>query len=59
MFEKLSDPKDVILREGHVVIPQPESQIAVGDEILAIATPEVEDILRQALVGPTEGQAAS
>jgi trk system potassium uptake protein TrkA len=42
-----------ILREGHVVIPQPETQIAVGDEILAIATPEVEEILRQSLVGPT------
>jgi trk system potassium uptake protein TrkA len=42
-----------ILREGHVVIPQPETQIGVGDEILAIATPEVEEILRQSLVGPT------
>jgi trk system potassium uptake protein TrkA len=42
-----------ILREAHVVIPQPETQIAVGDEILAIATPEVEEILRQSLVGPT------
>jgi trk system potassium uptake protein len=41
-----------ILREGHVVIPQPETQITVGDEILAIATPEVEEILRQSLVGP-------
>jgi trk system potassium uptake protein TrkA len=43
-----------ILREAHVVIPQPETQIAVGDEILAIATPEVEEILRQALVGPSQ-----
>jgi trk system potassium uptake protein TrkA len=41
-----------ILREGHVVIPQPETQILVGDEILAIATPEVEEILRQSLLGP-------
>ncbi|MGH2683243.1 MAG: potassium channel family protein [Actinomycetota bacterium] len=48
-----------ILREGHVVIPQPETQITVGDEILAIATPEVEDILRQALVGPTEATGSS
>jgi trk system potassium uptake protein len=40
-------------REGHVVIPQPETQIGVGDEILAIATPEVEDILRQSLLGPS------
>ena len=43
-----------ILREAHVVIPQPETQITVGDEILAIATPEVEEILRQALVGPSQ-----
>jgi trk system potassium uptake protein TrkA len=42
-----------VLREGHVVIPQPETQITVGDEILAIATPEVEEILRQSLVGPS------
>jgi trk system potassium uptake protein TrkA len=42
-----------ILREAHVVIPQPETQIAVGDEILAIATPEVEEILRESLVGPS------
>jgi trk system potassium uptake protein len=45
-----------VLREGHVVIPQPETQVAVGDEILAIATPEVEEILRQALVGPTAAE---
>jgi trk system potassium uptake protein TrkA len=44
-----------ILREGHVVIPQPETQILVGDEILAIATPEVEEILRQSLLGPGDG----
>jgi Trk K+ transport system NAD-binding subunit len=48
-----------ILREAHVVIPQPETQIAVGDEILAIATPEVEEIIRQALVGPPKEPASS
>jgi hypothetical protein len=37
-----------------VVIPQPETQIGVGDEILAIATPEVEDVLRQSLLGPSD-----
>jgi trk/ktr system potassium uptake protein len=38
-----------IVREGHVVIPQPETVLAVGDEIMAIAKPEAEDDLRQAL----------
>jgi Trk K+ transport system NAD-binding subunit len=32
-----------------VVIPQPETVLAAGDEIMAIATPEVEDDLRQVL----------
>jgi len=38
-----------IVREGHVVIPQPESVFAPGDEIIAIATPDAEDGLRAAL----------
>ena len=38
-----------IVREGHVVIPQPETVLAPGDEIMAIAKPEAEDDLRQAL----------
>jgi len=38
-----------IVREGHVVIPQPESVFAPGDEIIAIATPDAEDELRAAL----------
>ena len=40
-----------ILRRGHVVIPQPETQLVAGDEIMAIATPETEDRLRGALLG--------
>ncbi|MGH2655272.1 MAG: potassium channel family protein [Actinomycetota bacterium] len=40
-----------ILRRGHVVIPQPETQLVAGDEILAIATQEAEDRLRAALMG--------
>jgi len=40
-----------ILREGHVVIPQPESVVAAGDEIVAIASPEAEAALRAAVVG--------
>jgi trk system potassium uptake protein TrkA len=38
-----------IVREEHVVIPQPETVLAAGDEVLAIATPEVEDELRGTL----------
>lgn len=38
-----------IVREEHVVIPQPETVLAAGDEIMAIATPEVEDDLRRTL----------
>jgi len=38
-----------IIRDGHVVIPQPETVLSAGDELLAIATSEVEDQLRSAL----------
>jgi len=38
-----------IIREEHVVIPQPETVMAEGDEVLAIARPEVEEDLRAAL----------
>jgi trk system potassium uptake protein TrkA len=38
-----------IIREGHVVIPQPETVLVAGDELMAIAKPEAEDDLRQAL----------
>ncbi|MBI3648977.1 MAG: TrkA family potassium uptake protein [Actinobacteria bacterium] len=40
-----------ILREGHVVIPQPETALAAGDEVLALASPECESQLRAAVVG--------
>jgi trk system potassium uptake protein len=38
-----------IIREGHVVIPQPETVLAPGDELMAIATGEVEQQLVDAL----------
>jgi trk system potassium uptake protein TrkA len=38
-----------IVRDEHVVIPQPETVLTPGDEILAIATPEVEEDLRRVL----------
>jgi trk system potassium uptake protein TrkA len=38
-----------IIREEHVVIPQPETVLAEGDEVMAISRPEVEEELRSAL----------
>jgi trk system potassium uptake protein TrkA len=38
-----------IVREGHVVIPQPETVMVAGDEVMAIAKPQAEEALRQAL----------
>jgi len=43
-----------VIRQGHVVIPQPETQLVSGDEILAIATPEIEDDLRAAILAAPE-----
>ena len=40
-----------ILREGHVVIQQPETVLAAGDELVALAAPESELTLREAIVG--------
>ena len=40
-----------ILREGHVVIPQPETVLTRGDEIVALVAPEAEEALRQAITG--------
>jgi trk system potassium uptake protein TrkA len=40
-----------VLRRGHVVIPQPETMLAPGDEVMAIASADAEDSLRAALMG--------
>lgn len=40
-----------VLRGGHVVIPQPETTLAAGDELVALAGPEAERYLRDAVVG--------
>ncbi|HMC52872.1 MAG TPA: TrkA family potassium uptake protein, partial [Acidimicrobiales bacterium] len=47
-----------ILRDGHVVIPQPESVLTGGDEVLALVDPEAEDLLRRAIVGQQEAEAS-
>ena len=43
-----------ILREGHVVIPQPEAVLAEGDEVIVLTAPQAEAALRQAVVGQAE-----
>ncbi len=40
-----------IVRKGHVVIPQPETQLVSGDEIMAISSVESEAQLRNAILG--------
>jgi trk system potassium uptake protein TrkA len=55
-----------VLREGHVVIPQPETVVVPGDEILALSSGVSESALRNAIVGenmvgdsPDDGGAAT
>ena len=43
-----------ILREGHVVIPQPETVLAAGDEVVALANAASEKGLRDAVVGSAQ-----
>jgi trk/ktr system potassium uptake protein len=40
-----------IIRDSHVVIPQPETVITPGDEVLALTIPDSEDALRAAVIG--------
>jgi len=40
-----------VLREGHVVIPQPETVLAAADEVVALAQPDSEQQLRELLAG--------
>jgi trk system potassium uptake protein TrkA len=40
-----------ILRDGHVVIPQPETVFSAGDEVVALSSPASEGALRSAVVG--------
>ncbi|HYU57403.1 MAG TPA: TrkA family potassium uptake protein [Actinomycetota bacterium] len=40
-----------IVRRGHVVIPQPETTLAAGDEVMAISSTASEGQLRQAITG--------
>lgn len=40
-----------IVRDGHVIIPEPETPFGPGDEVIAIVTHETEDALRQTILG--------
>ena len=40
-----------LVRESHVLIPQPETVMAAGDEIIALTSPESEDALQSAIIG--------
>jgi trk system potassium uptake protein TrkA len=40
-----------LIREGHVVIPQPETVLVEGDEVIALTVPESEPALRTAVIG--------
>jgi trk system potassium uptake protein TrkA len=53
---ELDLPRDAavvaVMRKSHVVPPRAETVLAAGDEILLLATKEVEDAVYQLLVGP-------
>ena len=40
-----------VVREGHVLVPQPETVIADGDEIVALTSASSEEALRKAILG--------
>ena len=44
-----------LVRETHVLIPQPETVLAAGDEILALASSESEHALEEAILGSSTG----
>jgi trk system potassium uptake protein TrkA len=42
-----------VVREGHVVVPQPETVLAAGDEVVALTEEDSEQQLRELLAGPS------
>jgi trk system potassium uptake protein TrkA len=40
-----------VVRAGHVVVPRGDTTVDVGDEVLALVTPDSEDALRALLIG--------
>ena len=43
-----------VVRDGHVIIPEPETPLTAGDEVMAIATSEVEEAFRRSMTGSNE-----
>ena len=41
-----------IIRDGHVIVPAPDIVLLEGDEVLVLATGDVEAELGRALIGP-------
>ena len=54
----LGVPRDAtlvaIVRRGHVVVPRGDTLLQVGDEVLALTTPDSEEAVKQILIGGTE-----
>jgi trk system potassium uptake protein TrkA len=48
-----------VLREGHVMIPQPETTLAAGDEIVALSSVDSEAALRDTVMGTGPADGAS
>ncbi|MEP7060345.1 MAG: TrkA family potassium uptake protein [Actinomycetota bacterium] len=44
-----------VLRDGHVVIPQPETVLVAGDEVVALASAPSEQGLRDVIIGDRPG----
>lgn len=59
VVSELDLPRDcalvAILRAGHVIIPREETPLMVGDEVLALSTPEAEGPLEELLSGRPGG----
>jgi trk system potassium uptake protein len=43
-----------VLRESHLVVPRGETLFEVGDEVLALVTPDSEDEMRELLTGSSD-----
>lgn len=54
----LGMPRDAaivaIVRDEHVVTPQPTTELAAGDEVLVLVAPETEELVRSCLVAGPE-----
>lgn len=57
-IEEISFPEDcslaAIVRDGHVLAPEPHSVLAAGDELLFVATPAAEEQIKECLLGAAQ-----